>query len=244
MEKRPRPSTYLALDISKASLTDNIEMLASKHVNVTVGGLWGDFNHGLDYVAKLSEARPRAFLSLGSVLFNDNWDSAVAGLQNWAALLRPEDVVLAGMDGHSLRDHRDKIWAAYHARAVDDLFARFWANGFAHANRLLGEEWLRSEDWEPRAEMDDKESRHRFFFRAKRDVVLGSSGKVLPAGQEMDWFDSHKHDEEVVKRMCAQAGLVVVNTWEAPGSEMRKFCFVVLTLFPCPSWTPFRKPNC
>ncbi|KAM0272852.1 hypothetical protein ACHAQH_008566 [Verticillium albo-atrum] len=83
------------------------------------------------------------------------------------------------MDGHT--------FAAYHAH--DDLFARFWANGLAHASRLLGggggggdgsSDWLRPEDWETLAELDEMQGRHRFYFRARCDVDVGG-GRVLPA---------------------------------------------------------------
>lgn len=152
------------------------------------------------------------------MLFNNVTATAVADLKKWVALMRPQDLILAGMDGHSIHEHRDKVWAAYHSR--EDLFDAFWANGFAHANELLGEEWLRPEDWETCAEFDEYEGRHRFFFRAKGDVVLGTSGRTLPAGQELDWFDAHKHDEREVRDMCDQVGLIVLKVWKVPGSEM------------------------
>ncbi|ROT36575.1 hypothetical protein SODALDRAFT_315560 [Sodiomyces alkalinus F11] len=218
LEKRRSSSTYLALDISRVSLKTNIDMLTPMHKNVTCAGLWGDFNRGLSWVADLDPAIPRLFLSLGSVLFNDSWDTAVANLKRWASLMRPQDLILAGMDGHTIQNHREKIWAAYHAHP--DLYAKFWSNGFAYANELLGEEYLRDEDWECCAELEDHEGRHRFFFKANKDVAIGD--KTLPKGFEFEWFDSHKHDEEDVLKMCEEAGLSVIKSWHAPDSEMRK----------------------
>ncbi|KAL2756034.1 hypothetical protein ACRALDRAFT_2027670 [Sodiomyces alcalophilus JCM 7366] len=219
LEQRGTPSTYLALDISRASLKTNIDMLAAMHDKVTCAGLWGDFNRGLSWVDNLDPAVPRLFLSLGSVLFNDSWDTAVANLKRWANLMRPQDLILAGMDGHMFENHREKIWAAYHAHP--DMYDEFWANGFAHANALLGAEYLRTEDWDCCAELEDHDSRHRFFFRANKDVSVGE--KTLPKGFEFDWFDSHKHDEDEVRMMCDEAGLSIIKVWQAPDSEMRQY---------------------
>ncbi|KAM0331597.1 hypothetical protein ACHAQA_003276 [Verticillium albo-atrum] len=225
LEKRETSTTYLALDISHASLSTNLADLAPKHERVLTAGLWGDFAAGFAHVAALDLGTPRVLLSLGSVLFNDEFDTALASLKNWASLLQGSDLILAGMDGHTLADHRPKIWAAYHAH--DDLFALFWANGFAHANRLLnggdkGRDWLRPEDWETCAELDEEQGRHRFFFRARRDVDLPGN-RVLPAGREMDWFDAHKNGVDRVREMCNLADLDVRKVWKAPGSEMYQY---------------------
>ncbi|KAM0277868.1 hypothetical protein ACHAQH_005500 [Verticillium albo-atrum] len=220
LEKRRSKTTYLALDISRASLTSNLAALSTKHSHVLTGGLWGDFSAGYDHVAALPPSTPRVLLSLGSVLFNDEFSTALASLKRWAALMRGPDLILAGMDGHTLVDHRDKIWAAYHSH--EDLFARFWANGFAHANGLLGGDFLNPKDWETCAELDEEQGRHRFFFRARRDIDIGR-GRILPEGREMDWFDAHKNGVKRVREMCDLADLDVLKVWKAPGSEMYQY---------------------
>ncbi|GJC96671.1 DUF323 domain-containing protein [Colletotrichum higginsianum] len=163
--------------------------------------------------------RPRVFLSLGSVLFNDPWKKAVASLRDWAALMRPGDLILAGMDGHDVTS--DKVWDAYHSHPA--LFESFFYNGFAHANALLGEPIFRPRDWDICAEIEEDEKRHRFFVKAKRDVVSETQGTTLRAGLEIDWFDAHKRSERDVRKMCAEAGLEVVKSWAIDGSDMRQY---------------------
>ncbi|KAK1976975.1 histidine-specific methyltransferase [Colletotrichum cereale] len=221
-----RKATYLALDISKRSLTTNLEALAPRHTggSVRMAGLWGDFAAGLAF-AETVTATPRVFLSLGSVLFNDPWKKAVAALRDWAALMRPADLILAGMDGHDVSS--PKVWDAYHAHP--DLFARFFHNGLAHANTLLGGEVFRPDDWDICAEVDAAEKRHRFYLQARRDVdvdvdVDGAAVKTtLRRGLEVDWFDAHKRSEADVRGMCREAGLEVVKSWAVDGSEMRQY---------------------
>ncbi|KAK1520639.1 uncharacterized protein CCOS01_10758 [Colletotrichum costaricense] len=219
LAKHGRNATYLALDISNLSLTCNLGALAPEHAagSVRMAGLWGDFKAGLAFCDDIPS--PRVFLSLGSVLFNDPWKKAVTSLREWAALMRPDDLILAGMDGHDVTS--TKVWAAYHTHPA--LFEKFFHNGFKHANVLLGEDVFKPEDWDICGEIEEDEKRHRFFLNAKRDVVAEKEGKTLKQGLEIDWFDAHKRNEEDVHNMCAEAGLEVVKSWAIEGSDMRQY---------------------
>jgi len=219
-------ASYLGLDISKISLTENIARLANNNPEpdavVRCAGLWGTFEDGQKYVATIPG--PRLFLSLGSVLCNDDWDKAVSNLSKWAALLRSEDHMLVGMDGHLLPGDKDKIWAAYHSRHSDELFRLFWLNGFAHINRLAGAAIFKEEDWEFMAMMEtDPTTRHRFYMVAKRDIDMVPFNQTIRKGEEIDWFDSHKYGEHQVALMCKAAKLEVIKIWKAPNSEFRKY---------------------
>ncbi|KAH7199906.1 histidine-specific methyltransferase [Fusarium oxysporum] len=223
-ERDKVPAKYLALDISRSSLNHNVKYLVEQHPSpessVTCAGIWGTFGDGMSYIQKIST--PRLFLSLGSVLCNDPWPEALAHLKFWADALRPDDLLLIGMDGHTLPNNKEKIWNAYHS--CDDLYHKFFLNGFKHANRLAGEEWFREEDWELLAQLEDEPTtRHRFFFRAKKDVKLKKMSRIIQKGEEFDWFDSHKYGEDNVRLMCYKAGLSVIDVWQAPGSEFRQY---------------------
>ncbi|RDA91244.1 hypothetical protein CP533_0662 [Ophiocordyceps camponoti-saundersi (nom. inval.)] len=223
-EEARLPAKYLALDISRASLEQNIGYLLRQHPPhksvVDCAGLWGTFGDGKDYVKTIPS--PRLFLSLGSVLCNDPWLEALNHLKFWVEAMRPNDLLLIGMDAHMHPVDEKKIWEAYHSR--DDLYRRFFLNGFKHANRLVGEDWFREEDWTFHAQLENQPTtRHRFFFRAKRDIKLDEIDRVIPKGQELDWFDSHKYDEENVQLMCSKAGLSVLEVWQAPNSQFRQY---------------------
>ncbi|OLN86271.1 Ergothioneine biosynthesis protein 1-like protein 2 [Colletotrichum chlorophyti] len=219
LAKCGRKATYLALDISKRSLESNLDALAPRHAggSVHMAGLWGDFKAGLAFCEKV--ATPRVFLSLGSVLFNDPWEKAVASLREWAALMRQDDLILAGMDGHDVTSM--KVWDAYHSHPA--LFEDFFRNGLDHANALLGEDVFKLRDWSLRAVVDVGEQRHRFFLRANRDIVYAKEGKTLKHGVEIDWFDAHKRSEKDVVKMCAEAGLEIIKSWAIHGSDMRQY---------------------
>lgn len=228
-EEAQLEATYLALDISKASLEHSVGYLLGKHssanAKVTCAGLWGTFQDGMSYVKGVEGQR--LFLSLGSVLCNDPWAEALNHLRYWAAALRPGDLLLVGMDAHLLPKDEDKIWKAYHSR--DDLYRQFFLNGFNQVNKAVGEEWFQEEDWEFMAQLEEQPTtRHRFFFRAKRDVIIHKLNRTFKAGDELDWFDSHKYGEESVRLMCHKAGLSVINVMQAPGSEFSKCSCIIL----------------
>lgn len=129
--------------------------------------------------------------------------------------------MLIGMDGHLVADHRDKIWDAYHS--CDELFREFFVNGLKNANRLLKYKLFDEQDWDFMAELEEEPTtRHRFFIRAKKDIPM-DNGDVIPQGQEIDWFDSHKYSERDVRLMCSKCGLTVIKSWAAPGSEFRQY---------------------
>lgn len=112
-EKR---TTYLALDLSEKYLRLNCERLTREHPNVDCHGLWGTFSDGMQELRKLPS--PRVFLSLGSVLCNDEWNTALRHLRSWSAMLREEDFILIGMDGHTDSSDFRKIWRSYHPEAA------------------------------------------------------------------------------------------------------------------------------
>lgn len=218
------PATYLALDISKASLEYNISCIANLHSglesNVVCAGIWGTFQDGQRYANSIKG--PRLFLSLGSVLCNDSWVTAVNHLKSWKAVMRPGDLLLVGMDGHMATDQGEKLWNAYHSR--EDLYRKFFLNGFNHANRLLGEQVFKEEDWEIHAEIEtEPTTRHRFYFRSNKSFRCGVINRTIHAGEEFDWFDSHKYGESSVQIMCSKAGLSILDVWKAPGSEFRMY---------------------
>ncbi|KAG5985891.1 hypothetical protein E4U43_005814 [Claviceps pusilla] len=219
------PATYLALDISALSLAHNVGRLAKLHPApasyVTCAGIWGAFEDGQDFVARHIKG-PRLFLSFGSVLCNDEWVRAVNHLKAWRTVMRPEDLLIAGMDAHMAEEFQEKIEAAYHARG--DLYRKFFLNGFDNINRCLGHDVFVEANWQFCCELEHAPTtRHRVYFRARRNIECPLLNRVIQIGEEVDWFDSHKYSENNVQIMCSKAGLNVVDVWKADDSEFRQY---------------------
>ncbi|KAG5982959.1 hypothetical protein E4U55_001059 [Claviceps digitariae] len=218
-------AAYLALDISAMSLAHNVGRLVKLHPkpasHVTCAGIWGTFDDGQDFVSRHIKG-PRLFLSLGSVLCNDEWVRAVNHLKAWKAVMRPGDLLIAGMDAHMAEEFHDKIEAAYHARG--DLYRKFFLNGFDKINRCLGHDVFVEANWQFCCEVEHSPTtRHRVYFRAKRNIDCPLLNRVIQIGEEVDWFDSHKYSENNVQIMCCKAGLSVVDIWKADDSEFRQY---------------------
>lgn len=241
-EEAQKPATYLALDISKASLDQNVGYLIDRHCSSTskvrCAGIWGTFENGREWISEQLQG-PRLFLSLGSVLCNDEFQPAVQHLKEWKDVMRPGDLLLVGMDGHTAEADKDKIEDAYHSQP--ELARKFFLTGFEHANKLLGADLFQPQDWEfsCRLEHGDLATRHRVFFEPNKDVTCGELDISIKAGEKYEWFDSHKYGENNVRLMCTKAGLSVVQVLKLPESEFRESSsshFVTPTLhFPFPS---------
>jgi uncharacterized SAM-dependent methyltransferase len=221
IEKSRQPNVYIAIDISEKSLSQNLAFLSQKHTHVRCLGLRGTFSAAHTWCEN-NVPHPRVFLSLGSVLFNDAWETALAHLRQWKSIMGADDLILAGMDGHTIPDDFNKIWASYHKD--EELYTRFWKNGFRRANDLIGEECFRLEDWSVRGVIEEKPVSHRFVFRAKKSMSFRKLGISFRKGEDMEWFDAHKYPEEKVRLACSLVGLKVLKVWKLDSSEMSKYC--------------------
>jgi uncharacterized SAM-dependent methyltransferase len=243
------PATYLALDISRDSLARGVGDIACRYDHIQCVGLWGSFNDMHLYLRHLDD-RPRLFLSLGSVLFNDATEKAVKSLRTWAKRLRDQDMILAGMDGHRAPEDYSKLMASYHGKGGEDLWNRFWKNGFKRLNMIVGSKLFRLEDWEVHGKIQNSPTEgvsHQFTFEARRNVAMDVLGIKFAKGEKFDWFDAHKNGEDQVRQMCDEVGLEVVKVWKKPGSRMSKStCYrqlhrLLASLRPCkPIYLPCR----
>ncbi|KHO01710.1 ergot alkaloid biosynthetic protein B [Metarhizium album ARSEF 1941] len=228
LEKTGGPVTYLMLDISRASLQANLArqvgMFPRPDCRTICLGLFGTFEDGQQCIGDRNAADdrpiPRIISSHGSVLCNDNEEAAKEHLKAWTAVLRPVDRMLIGMDGHAAKDEdqKRKIWLSYHPE--NDLYKTFFDNGRNKLNKLLGDNIFTQENWDFHSELEtEPTTRHRNWMAAKKDITCKATGSVIKAGQEFDWFDSHKYGPMSVQKMCSEVGLKVLKSWKSENSE-------------------------
>lgn len=146
---------------------------------VKCAGLWGTYDDGLAWLKRPENVqRPKAVLSMGSSIGNFTPSEAVDFLAQFAAELRPEDMMVIGLDGCQ---DPDKVYHAYNDRG--DVTHNFTMNGLQHANRLLGHEAFDTSNWEAIGEYDQEGSRHRAFVVPKTDVVV--EGVSIKKGEKI-----------------------------------------------------------
>ncbi|KAI0523915.1 DUF323 domain-containing protein [Xylaria bambusicola] len=204
---------YFGLDLSLKAVQGNIDGLRATHKNIQCTGLWGTFEDGLEW-AKGIEG-PMLYLSLGSIFANDRLPRAIRYLQPWHDALRPDDLMLIGVD--CLQDP-ELVWKSYHDTA--GVFERFIRNAFAYSNRVVGVEWFRDEDWDIRGELELNPVAHHFVLRAVRDVDGGESGISFKKDDEITCYGGYKQTPSLVRQQFQAVSLTEIACWPSPSGKI------------------------
>ena len=142
---------------------------------------------------------------MGSSIGNFERVQCATFLQSIASSLQPCDMVLIGVD--SCLD-KDKVYRAYNDK--DGITHAFYHNGLDHANRLLGYELFKQEDWETVGEFDAEEARHQAFVFPNKDI--NAYGFAFKAGERIRLENSHKFPPQLRQRSIL---------WDSSGLALR-----------------------
>ncbi|PGH15720.1 hypothetical protein AJ80_05428 [Polytolypa hystricis UAMH7299] len=216
LEKTGKAVRYYGLDLSHATVTESIELLRANYKHVQCFGLWGTFEDGFEWAKSVSG--PRVFLSLGSIYGNDRFDRAVKYLKKCADVLRPEDLILIGIDCHP---DPDAVWRSYHDS--QGLFEQFIRNGFRFSNEVIGGQWYRDEDWEVRGVLEQNPLQHRFVLRAVRDVDYPPADLHFTTGMEIECYEGIKQTPELMAKQFVLADLTELGKWESPSGYIYEY---------------------
>ena len=105
-------------------------------------------------------------------------------------------------------------------------------NGLLHANRLLGEELFKLDDWKVIGEYihDQDGGRHQAFYAPLRDIQC--QGIVLKAGERIQVEQSLKFSADDTTHLWERAGLNEVTHWSASSAAYSKWsCRSLVLLF-------------
>ncbi|KAJ1679998.1 hypothetical protein EV182_000899, partial [Spiromyces aspiralis] len=209
---------YCPLDLSCKSIDRAIQQTkVSLLPHISVTGLWGSFEDGMDWANRNCSNRPRIFLSLGSMLGNDHFEDAVARLI-WlrsTALCSKHDRILLTMDGTK---DRDKICASsYDAQG---LFTQLIRQGFQDSNDILGDNWYREEDWAFLRRFTRDPTMHRFVLQAKHTIECPTSNVTFRQGDEIDCYEGFKYGPEEMAEQFKVAGIHEYARWKGPHNDI------------------------
>jgi len=157
-------------------------------------------------------------MSLGSMFGNDHFDAAVGRLREWAAIMRPQDRMLLGLD--STQD-REVIWKSYHDE--EGLFHGFIENGLLWSNELLGHEWYKPGDWTITGEFQEFPLMHHFVIRANRDSQCEALGLSVRKGEKVICYEGFKYEPHMMQKQFAAAGLVNTKLWKSPSGRICEY---------------------
>lgn len=188
-----------------------------KHVKCS--GLHGTYDDGLEWLKNPDiAARPKTILSLGSSIGNFTRPEAAAFVNQFATVLRSGDTMLIGID--SCQDP-EKVFHAYND--MEGLTHEFVLNGLWHANRLLGTEHFKREEWRVIGEYvyDETGGRHQAFVTPLKDVSIDDI--LIRQGERIRIEESYKWSAEEVSHLWNAAGVVEGCKWSHYTGEYGKW---------------------
>ncbi len=166
---------------------------------------------------------------MGSSIGNIDRAEAADFLKEFSKALRDQDSMLIGIDACQ---ESDKVYHAYNDK--QGTTHEFILNGLIHANRLMGKEVFRKDDWKVIGEYDELAGRHQAFYSPIKDVAV--EGTLIRAGEKIRVEESYKYSVLQINELWQRAGLRVQARFGDRTDEYRK-----LTLcYACPFPGPFR----
>ncbi|KAF6230914.1 hypothetical protein HO173_010822 [Letharia columbiana] len=145
---------------------------------------------------------PKCILWLGSSIGNLERTEAVDFLRGCSEVLQGQDSMLIGIDACH---ESDKVYRAYNDKR--GTTHEFILNGLKHANKLMGKEVFREDDWKVMGEYDEVARRHQAFYTPVRDVMV--EGTLIRAEEKIRVEESYKYSLLQSDELWQRAGLMV-----------------------------------
>lgn len=212
---------YYALDLSKPELERTLEAVKGLYQHVKCHGLFGTYDDGLAWLQQPCNVdRPKCILWLGSSIGNLDRTEAASFLRSFISILHGSDTMLIGID--ACQD-ADKVFHGYNDRLGKTH--DFVLNGLIHANRLLGKNTFKLEDWQVIGEYDATAGRHHAFYSPHRDVEV--EGVVIRAGERVRIEESYKYSAAQSASLWQEAGLIPRERFGDASGEYSRSIFVM-----------------
>ena len=205
------------MDLSLSELHRTLSAIPKgTYRHVHCHGLLGTYDDGLEWL-KLPQqsARSKCILHLGSSIGNFNREEAAQFLKGFAETLKPEDVMLIGVDGCQ---DAERVYHAYNDR--EGKTHEFVRNGLVHANELLGKEAFSQTDWEVIGEYDVAAGRHQAFYVPRKDIEV--DGISFEAGEKVRIEESYKYSKIQTEQLWEAAGLAAQSVFCDYTGQYRK----------------------
>ena len=223
LDRSGKKVEYYALDLSRPELVRTLHAVSPNTFrHVKCRGLYGTYDDGLEWLKRPeNRARSTVILSMGSSIGNFERSAAASFLRNFSQVLKPTDLVLVGVDGCL---ERNKVFQAYNDH--QGLTHEFYRNGVVHANRLLGYELFKSEDWEIIGEFEERQLRHSAFVSSKRNVTCGSYS--FKAGERIRIERAYKYSSKQRAVLWRSAGLALRRSYSTDGEYCKYHSFIAV----------------
>lgn len=209
---RLRPTTYLPIDVDESMLRSSAATLCSGLGALTVTGLWGRYEAGLEWL-RSHDDEPLCVIFLGSSFGNATREERDGLLGEIARCLRPGESLLVSAD---LDKGREVLESCYNDPPGHSAFADFRLNHLTRLNHLYGADFV-LDDFAPDAWYNPETStvEGRLLARADRTVHVPGLGVTLhlPRGRFINVGYSVKFDERGLADEMGAHGFSPSTRW-------------------------------
>lgn len=209
---------YYALDLSLVELQRTFAEVSTDSFNyVGFHGLHGTYDDALVWLKKPeNRTRPTVVLSMGSSIGNFTHSSAAEFLGGFSKILGPSDFMLVGLDG--CKDP-EKVFRAYNDS--EGVTRQFYENGLSHANRVLGYEAFKHDDWEIVTGYDTDQGCHQAYYSPNVDVTI--NGVTFHKGEKLLFEEAFKYGCEEQEELWRNASLISHKRFGNSADDFRMF---------------------
>jgi L-histidine Nalpha-methyltransferase / hercynylcysteine S-oxide synthase len=213
---------YFALDLSLSELERTFSKIAVDDFrHVKFSALHGTYDDGLAWLSKtVSPTTPTCVLTLGSSIGNFSRGEAALFLQSFANVLGPADLLLVGLDACQVPE---RVYRAYNDG--QGLTHRFYRNGLDHANKLLGYEAFKREDWDVFGQYNEAEGRHEAFYVAVGDISVVEA--AFKKGEKLKLEEAYKYSASQSDKLWHAAGLIQQTAYANHLGDYRKYLVLI-----------------
>jgi EasF-like predicted methyltransferase len=219
MESEHRHAHYYALDVSEDALFKNLGDLKRQFANskyISISGLIGTYDSCAEWLGSSAKLPGSAvtFLWLGNSVANLTKLDASVLMSQFHQACRKMSLdcnFLISADSCAVEE---KILEAY--SPTNGPSRKFLCHGLHHANRLLGREVFREDEWDVIPVWDEAQNELHCSYAPKRDIQLdlGEVQVSLEQGEPVHYFMSGKWTEAQMASIAENAGLEVGNVWK------------------------------
>ena len=217
LDRAKKDVDYYALDLSLSELKRTLSTVPPgtyKHVHCH--GLYGTYDDGLEWLKiPQNDSKPKCILSLGSSIGNFDRKAAAAFLKNFALALGPQDLMMIGIDGCQ---DKERVYNAYNDR--EGITHKFVRNGLVHANKVLGREDFKQDDWEIFGEYDVAAGRHEAFYVSVADLQIDDVH--FNAGEKVRIEESYKYSVLQTEVLWQDTGVTAQASFGDSSGTYRK----------------------
>ncbi|KAI1106529.1 histidine-specific methyltransferase [Jackrogersella minutella] len=230
MEKERQRVYYYALDVSDDALYKNLGALKKQFAQsqfISISGLSGTYDDCAEWLAS-SASLPVStvtFLWLGNSVGNLTQQDVSVLLGQLHQACRKMSANCNFLISADCCAVEERILKAYGPN--EGPSRKFLFHGLHHANRLLGKEVFREDEWNAVPEWDNVKNELRYSYTPKKDIQLDIEELhiSLKTDEPVHYFMSAKWNESQIGLIAERAGLKVGNIWR---DTQKEYCFYLL----------------